>query len=103
MRLLSWLITIPLAGIMVVFAIANRHLVDISTGPLGDSIRMPLFIPVLLALLIGFLLGSLSTWLSCMIRTSLPKNRNRSRTARDLAVLRDDIIRDDHKANAPKE
>ncbi len=103
MRLLSWLITIPLAAAMVLFAMANRHPVSVSGGPLGGAIDMPLFLPVLLALLAGFLLGSMATGLSCALRLRLPAPRGRLRTARDLATLRDDLIRDGHRDSASKE
>ncbi|NNE84727.1 MAG: LapA family protein, partial [Alphaproteobacteria bacterium] len=44
MKRLRWLITVPLALILIVFAVNNRHLVDVSLWPLGIVISLPLFV-----------------------------------------------------------
>jgi len=103
LRLLSWLITIPLAALLVVFAIANRTIVDVSLAPLAGNASLPLFVIILATLLVGFLAGSLATWTSCMFRTILPKSRRLSRTEKELERLKDDLSKDALQPSPPKE
>src|SRR5258708_2737589 len=76
MRRLSYIVTLPLAIILVVFAIANRDLLVINFWPLPWTASLPAFLALFLALLIGFLAGAMAAWLS---------GRRTRRRARDLA------------------
>ena len=67
-RIVAAIILIPLAVIIVAFAVANRHAVTVSFDPFaGDepaaSLTLPLFALVILLLIFGVLLGGLATWL----------------------------------------
>lgn len=62
MRKLSWIITIPLTVVCVIFALANRQPVTVDLWPFAISYEPPLFLLVLGALLLGFLLGALVSW-----------------------------------------
>ena len=62
LRKLSWIITIPITVVCVVFALANRQSVMVDLWPFAISYEPPLFLLVLGALLVGFLLGVLVTW-----------------------------------------
>jgi uncharacterized integral membrane protein len=67
-RIVAAIILIPLAVIIVAFAVANRHAVTVSFDPFaGDepaaSLTLPLFALVILLLIAGVLLGGLATWL----------------------------------------
>ena len=76
MRRLSYLVSVPLAILLVVFAVANRETLVVSFWPLPWSVSLPGFLALFLALLIGFVAGAAAAWLSGS------KNRRR---ARDLA------------------
>jgi uncharacterized integral membrane protein len=61
---LRWLITVPLALILIVFAVNNRHLVDVSLWPLGIVISWPLFVFVYIGAVAGFAAGAVIAWSS---------------------------------------
>lgn len=63
MRVLYWIIAIPLTILITIFAVANRQATTLSLWPLPFEIDLPLFVPVLGALLIGLLIGLLFEWL----------------------------------------
>ncbi|WBU29986.1 LapA family protein [Rhodopseudomonas palustris] len=66
-KFLTALVLIPLGLILVVFAVANRHMVEVSfdpldpTNPLGH-IRLPLFVVIIVTAIIGVILGGIATW-----------------------------------------
>jgi uncharacterized integral membrane protein len=67
-RIVAAIILIPLAIIIVAFAVANRHAVTVSFDPFaGDepavSLTLPLFALVILLLIFGVLIGGLAAWL----------------------------------------
>lgn len=71
MRLSTYLIGIPVVVITAVIAIANRQLVTFSLDPFSVSnpaeavsIRLPLFVLLLVTLAVGAVLGGLAATLS---------------------------------------
>jgi len=53
--------------ILVVFAVANRHLVTVSFDPFDSAfptvaVTMPLFAVIIVALLLGVVAGGIATW-----------------------------------------
>jgi len=87
---LSWIVTLPITAVAVVFAVANRQSVTLELWPFGISITLPLFLLVLASLLIGFLLGALVLWLSsgrARARTRAAASKS-SDLERELAQLR---------------
>ncbi len=66
MRRFSWIITVPITIVIVVFSIANRQPVTIDLWPFefDEPLRLPLFLLVLGALLVGFCIGAAVMWIS---------------------------------------
>lgn len=64
MKHLSWILTLPLLIIAVVFAVNHRGRITLDFWPLPLELTTPLFLLVLLTLFAGFLLGGLTVWLS---------------------------------------
>jgi uncharacterized integral membrane protein len=67
-RFLNFLIVIPLALILVVFAVANRHFVTVSFDPFNTidpslAVSMPLFVLIILVAILGVVAGGCATWL----------------------------------------
>ncbi len=62
MRLISHLLTLLIAAIVVWFAIANRHAVELTLDPFPLSFSAPLYLPVLLAALLGLIVGGFISW-----------------------------------------
>jgi uncharacterized integral membrane protein len=61
-------ILVPLAILIVMFAVANRASVAVSLDPFSTvapafSVHVPLFLALLLALIVGVLAGGVGAWL----------------------------------------
>ena len=76
MRRFSYIISLPLAVLFVVFAIDNGAPMRISLWPLPWEASVPGFVALFLVLILGFVVGAVAAWLSGA--------RTRKR-ARDLA------------------
>ena len=64
MKYLSWILTIPLAIVAVVFAVANRQGATLNIWPMGIKVEAPLFVLVLGSVLLGLIVGGFIAWLS---------------------------------------
>lgn len=64
MRRFSYFLSVPLAILLVLFAIDNRDRMTISFWPLPWAVAMPGFLALFAALLIGFFAGAAAIWLS---------------------------------------
>jgi uncharacterized integral membrane protein len=67
-KILTAIVVIPLALLMIAFAVANRHSVTISLDPFSSSepvasLTLPLFAVIFALLIIGVLVGGSATWL----------------------------------------
>jgi uncharacterized integral membrane protein len=67
-KVVAALILVPLAVIIVAFAVANRQIVTVSFDPFSSSepaaaVTLPLFALVILLLIIGVVIGGLAAWL----------------------------------------
>lgn len=68
-RFLQLIILVPLAILLIVFAVANRHEVLISLDPFNVddpalALALPLFLVLFLALLLGVVIGGVAAWMS---------------------------------------
>ncbi len=64
-KIIVVVILVPLAIVMVAFAVANRQIVTVSLDPFGGSdsgLSLPLFALIILLLIIGVLIGGLAAW-----------------------------------------
>lgn len=64
-KIVAIVILLPLAVLMIAFAVANRHTVTVSLDPFGGSdsgLSLPLFVLIILLLIIGVLIGGLAAW-----------------------------------------
>lgn len=62
MRVLGWLLALPLALLAVIFAVANRHDLRLELWPLPWSLDLPVFLAVLGPLVLGLVVGALLAW-----------------------------------------
>jgi uncharacterized integral membrane protein len=67
--LIKALITIPLAILIIVLAVANRGPVTLSLDPIAReasqfTVTLPLFVPLLAAVMAGVFLGGVASWLA---------------------------------------
>ncbi|MDD3183171.1 MAG: LapA family protein [Alphaproteobacteria bacterium] len=61
MRLISWLISLPIFAAVIVFILQNRFQVPISFWPFDLEITLPVSILSLGVLILGFIMGSIVT------------------------------------------
>ncbi len=86
MNRLVWIVTIPIAIAVVLFAVVNRNPVALSLWPLPWDIEAPLFLFTLGTIVFGFLFGAAVTWISG------GTTRQKLRAAqRDLAHAQDEL------------
>jgi putative membrane protein len=85
-RLLSWIIMVPVAVLVIVFSVSNRTSTPVDFWPLPYSVTLPLFSVVLGSLLVGFCLGGLVGWIS-----NWGRRREARRQSRELAVARREL------------
>ena len=67
-KIIAAVILVPLAVIIIAFAVANRQIVTVSLDPFSAehpaaSLTLPLFALVLVLLIIGVLVGGVAAWL----------------------------------------
>jgi len=66
-KFFSALILVPLAIVLIVFAVANRHFVTVSFDPFNSAnpsvgASLPLFVVIILVAILGVIAGGLATW-----------------------------------------
>jgi uncharacterized integral membrane protein len=66
---LKWIVLLPIAAVVLCFAVANRHSVTIFFNPLiaedqEYSIAVPLYLILLLMLMTGVMIGGIAAWLA---------------------------------------
>jgi len=67
-KIVAAVILIPLAVVIVAFAVANRQIVTVSLDPFSaehpaSSLSLPLFVLVIGLLILGVVIGGVATWL----------------------------------------
>ncbi len=67
-KVLTTLIVVPLAVLIVAFAVANRHTVTVSFDPFSSTdpayaAKLPLFVLIFALVILGLIVGGIATWL----------------------------------------
>lgn len=66
MRALTVIVAVPVAALLILFAMANRSFVAVSVDPFGSgnyAFQMPLFLVIFLAVMAGIIIGGAADWL----------------------------------------
>ena len=66
-KFLSAVVIIPLGIFLIIFAVANRHLVTVSFDPFNSAtptvaVTLPLFVVIIAVAMLGVLAGGMATW-----------------------------------------
>jgi len=90
-KVLFWLLLVPLAIVILMFAVANRELVTVSFDPFNEtmpaaSVSVPLFVLIFLLVILGVIIGGSAAWL----RQSGYRRAARQHDA-EMAALRREI------------
>jgi uncharacterized integral membrane protein len=67
-KIITAIIVVPLAAVIVAFAVANRQAVTVSFDPFGAAppayaVTLPLFAIVFVLLIVGVIVGGIAAWL----------------------------------------
>jgi uncharacterized integral membrane protein len=67
-KLVFWLVLVPLAIIILMFAVANREIVTVSFDPFdatapAASVSVPLFALIFVLVILGVIVGGVAAWL----------------------------------------
>lgn len=67
-KIITTLIVVPLAAVIIAFAVANRHTVTVSFDPFSSSnpayaATLPLFMLVFMLVILGVIVGGIAAWL----------------------------------------
>ena len=98
MKVLSWLVGVPLGIVVLVFALSNRQAVILGLWPFDDGLALPLYLIVLLPLLIGFLAGLLLAGVSTMKQRRLVRRQTKAVAALERQL---DAVKSASEAVAP--
>jgi len=77
-----------LALVLILFAVNNRHLVDVSLWPLDFVVSWPLFVFVYIGGVAGFLGGPVIAWLSAAQRHRRARRRSADKTVKTAEAVR---------------
>jgi uncharacterized integral membrane protein len=97
-KLINIIILIPVAIVLIVLSVANRHAVTLSLNPFQPddsllSMSAPFFVYLFVAVIVGVLIGSALTWFS------QGKHRKRARNeAQEVARWRSEARRNQKRA-----
>lgn len=64
MKLLFWIVGVPLVLAAAFFAVDNRAPVAVSFWPFADPLQVPLFLALIVPLYGGVVLGAVAAWIS---------------------------------------
>ena len=67
-RIVSIVIVVPLAVVIIAFAVANRQSITVSFDPLSSTsptyaVTLPLFVLIFVLLILGVLIGGAAAWI----------------------------------------
>lgn len=90
MRLLSWIVGLPLALAAVLFAVSNRQTVKLDLWPLPFAVDVPAYLAVLAPLALGIIIGGIVAWLGggAARRDARQQRRRVQELERQVDVLR---------------
>lgn len=67
-KILTWIVVVPLAIVIIAFAVANRQIVTVSFDPFNSAspayaVPLPLFILIFALVILGVVVGGVAAWL----------------------------------------
>ncbi len=70
-KIFAWIVLAPLAGVVLLFAVANRNWVTVSLDPFSAdapayAVELPMFLLIFIALIAGVIIGGVAVWFGKM-------------------------------------
>jgi uncharacterized integral membrane protein len=109
-RLLIWLVLVPLAVVILAFAMANRQLVTVSFDPFSAaqpaaSLTLPLFVLIFVLVLLGVFIGGIAAWMrqSRYRRAARVLEGDVAGLRREVALLNERLVSLPPDSSAPRD
>jgi uncharacterized integral membrane protein len=102
-KIVTTIIVVPLAVIIIAFAVANRQAVTVSFDPFSAAhpayaVTVPLFVLLFVVLILGVIVGGIAAWLN-----QSAWRRTARKLDADMRALHDEIEALRHRPPAPAE
>jgi uncharacterized integral membrane protein len=96
-KIITALIVVPLAALIIAFAVANRQMVTVSFDPTSSTnpaydVPLPLFVLVFILLILGVIVGGAAAWLG-----QSPWRRTARKLDADVRALHDELAEIRHR------
>ena len=93
-KIVTGIIVVPLAIVIIVFAVANRQTVTVSFDPFSSTApayaaHLPLFVLIFIVLILGVIVGGVAAWLG-----QSPWRRTARKLDADVRALHDELETD---------
>jgi uncharacterized integral membrane protein len=85
-KLLWWIILLPLLALAAAFAVANRTGITVSLDPLPFVFDTPIYVALMAAIFVGLIVGGISTWMAAR-----PWRREARRSRRNIKLLEAEV------------
>lgn len=86
MKLLSWLITLPIIAVIASFVFSNRAEVTLTFWPFDYQFMLPVYAVALLSLFVGVIMGAVIAWIGTL------RYRFEARRLRKELAARENVI-----------
>ena len=106
-KIVTLVILLPLAAIIIGFAVANRHSVTVSFDPFSSAspayaATVPLFVLVFVLVIFGVIVGGIAAWLrqASWRRAARKLDGENRRLLQELSAVRERLVAETQRASA---
>lgn len=106
-KIVTLVIVLPLAAIIIAFAVANRHAVTVSFDPFSSSSpayagTVPLFVLIFILVILGVVVGGAAAWLrqAHWRRAARKLDGDNRRLLQELSAVRERLVAETQRASA---
>ncbi|RDV04142.1 lipopolysaccharide assembly protein LapA domain-containing protein [Undibacter mobilis] len=106
-KIVTLIVVVPLAAVIIAFAVANRHAVTVSFDPFSAAspayaATVPLFVLIFILVILGVVVGGAAAWLrqSQWRRVARRLDGENRRLLHELSVAREQLVTETQRAAA---
>jgi uncharacterized integral membrane protein len=88
-KLIRWLIGLPLAAVAIIFAVSNRQMVTVELWPFPWTVDLPLYLLSLGTLAVGIVIGAVFAWTSGSHKRAQTRSQKRHQDIRIRTLERE--------------
>lgn len=106
-KIATLVIVVPLAAVIIAFAVANRHFVTVAFDPFSTAnpayaATVPLFVLIFILVIVGVIVGGAAAWLrqSKWRRVARRLDGENRRLLQELSAARERLVTETQRASA---